>query len=175
MNCAATAIDITDANDLRSEQIIAIDLVSISMSDRRLEYCLTLARENMQPYLTRRGQEFDDTRWRNVAPRASFYLIMNSQGASSSTLGFLSVRIEPESPAALHVGDIQLEARHRNRGAGWKTLTLVETMARSAGLSAVTLNVFHDNPAFRLYERFGFECIDHSSDKYKMRKALASR
>ncbi len=148
-------------------------LVPVATTDRRLEYCLALARDNMSPYLVRRGQEFDDTRWRNLAPRASFYLIVDASISPSTTLGFLSVRDEPDSPTALHVGDIQLERQHRNRGIGWATLMLVENLARNRQLNELTLNVFRDNPAQRLYERFGFRRIDMQFDKYKMRKSLS--
>ena len=40
-------------------------------------------------------------------------------------------------------------------------------MALSRGLNELTLNVFRDNPALRLYERFGFRCIDTQFDKRK--------
>ena len=147
-------------------------LVPVATTDRRLEYCLALARDNMSPYLMRRGQEFDDTRWRNLAPRASFYLIVDTLASPEVTLGFLSVRSEPDCPTALHVGDIQLESQHRNRGVGWATLRLVEDLAKSRQLTELTLNVFRDNPALRLYERFGFRLIDTQFDKFKMRKSL---
>jgi ribosomal protein S18 acetylase RimI-like enzyme len=147
-------------------------LLPIATTDRRLEYCLTLARDNMSPYLIRRGQAFDETRWRNLAPRASFYLIAGAAAEPPLPLGFLSMRYEPDCPVALHIGDIQLEARHRNRGIGWATLLLVEDLARRSQKTELTLNVFRDNPAQRLYERFGFRRIDMQFDKYKMRKTL---
>ena len=176
MNCDASDVPVIDALS-RSQPVAsnacAIVLTPITSADRRLEYCLALARDNMQSYLARRGQEFDDTRWRNLAPQASFFLINDVNLAVHQTVGFLSVRDEPESPNALHIGDVQLELQHRNRGAGWAILALVESMARSRGLNELTLNVFRDNPALRLYERFGFRCIDTQFDKHKMRKALA--
>ncbi len=176
MNCDASDIPVIDAlsrSQPVSSSASAVVLTPITSADRRFEYCLALARDNMQPYLARRGQEFDDTRWRNLAPQASFFLLDNMNVSAHQTIGFLSVRDEPDSPNALHIGDIQLEQQHRNRGAGWATLALVEGMARSRGLNELTLNVFRDNPALRLYERFGFRCIDTQFDKHKMRKTLA--
>ena len=176
MNCAAN--DVLAADTERPQSAVssptsAITLTSITTSDRRIEYCLALARDNMQPYLARRGQEFDETRWRNLAPQASFFLLNDQNRFVNQTIGFLSVRDEPDSPNALHIGDVQIEEHYRNRGAGWTTLALVESMARSRGLNELTLNVFRDNPAQRLYERFGFRCIDTQFDKHKMRKTLA--
>ncbi len=176
MNCDASDVPVIDALsrglpvDLKASAIV---LTPITSADRRIEYCLALARDNMQPYLARRGQEFDDTRWRNLAPQASFFLLNATNLPGHPTIGFLSVRDEPDTPTALHIGDVQLEQQHRNRGAGWTILSLVESMARSRGLNELTLNVFRDNPALRLYERFGFRCIDTQFDKHKMRKTLA--
>ena len=176
MNCDASDVPVIDAlgrGEFVYSNASAIVLTPITSADRRIESCLSLARDNMQPYLARRGQEFDDTRWRNLAPQASFFLLDAMNLSGQPTIGFLSVRDEPDSPQALHIGDVQLEAQHRNRGAGWAILSLVERMARSRGLNELTLNVFRDNPALRLYERFGFRCIDTQFDKHKMRKALA--
>ena len=176
MNCDATDVPVIDAQR-RSEPVSAagsiIALMPITTADRRIEYCLALARDNMHPYLARRGQEFDETRWRNLAPQASFFLINDMNEPVHQTIGFLSVRDEPDSPNALHIGDIQLEEKHRNRGVGWATLLHAKNMAQSLGRNELTLNVFRDNPALRLYERFGFRCIDTQFDKHKMRKTLA--
>ncbi len=178
MNCDASDVPVIAAQRRTrpvSPTACATTLTPITTADRRLEYCLALARDNMQPYLSRRGQEFDDTRWRNLAPKASFFLVNTMNLTEREIIGFLSVRDEPENPNALHLGDIQLEQQHRNRGAGWTTLALVESMAQSRGLNELTLNVFRDNPALRLYERFGFRCVDTQFDKHKMRKTLRGK
>ena len=176
MNCDAPDVLATDTNrphGVVSRPADMITLTSITTADRRIEYCLALARDNMHPYLARRSQEFDETRWRNLAPQASFFLIHDMNQPVHQTIGFLSVRDEPDSPNALHIGDIQLEEKHRNRGVGWATLVHAKNMAQSLGRNELTLNVFRDNPALRLYERFGFRCIDTQFDKHKMRKTLA--
>ncbi len=138
-----------------------------------LEYCLALAHKNMSPYLERRGEQFNDDRWRELAPQAQFFLIVDHADEASITVGFVGLRIEPDAPQALHVGDVQVEPRFQNRGAGCAALAHIETLALSRGLSALTLNVFRDNPALRLYERFGFDAVDTRFYKYKMRKSLS--
>ena len=178
MNCDVSEVPVIEAvRRIRPtpSPASAIVLTPIAITDRSIEYCLRLARDNMQPYLARRGQEFDETRWRNIAPKASFFLLSDQNWVGHPMIGFLSVRDEPDSPNALHIGDVQLEEQHRNRGVGWASLLLVEGMARSRGLNELTLNVFRDNPALRLYERFGFRCIDSQFEKHKMRKTLAHR
>lgn len=144
----------------------------ISVFDPRLEYCLTLAHKNMSPYLERRGEQFNDERWRQLAPHAEFFLVVNNVNPAGEAVGFLSVRHDPDAPPALHVGDLQIETAHQNRGAGSAALQWIEELARERGLSELTLNVFRDNPAIRLYRRFGFQLIDTQFYKYKMRKAL---
>ena len=150
----------------------AFTLLPISVADPQLEYCLRLAHENMNPYLEPRGEQFDDLRWRELAPQAEFFLIVDNVNATAENIGFVSVRPEPDCPPALHIGDVQVEAADQNRGAGSAALRWIEHLARSRGLTELTLNVFRDNPALRLYERFGFLAIDTQLYKYKMRKTL---
>lgn len=150
----------------------AFALQPISVSDPQLEYCLRLAHQNMNPYLERRGEQFNDVRWCELAPQAEFYLIVDNASSTHENVGFVSVRSDPDCPPALHIGDVQVKATHQNRGAGSAALQWIEDLAHSRCLSELTLNVFRDNPALRLYERFGFQLIDTQFYKYKMRKAL---
>ncbi len=151
-----------------------VALAPLATTDRRIEYCLRLANSNMSPYLARRGQVFDDAGWRNLAPQARFFLIVEMP--SGAPVGFLSVRDIPEAPEVLHIGDIQIEPAHHRRGIGAAVLRQAERLARSRQRSAMTLNVFRDNPALRLYQRLGYQRIDTDvlMGKYKMRKALRS-
>jgi ribosomal protein S18 acetylase RimI-like enzyme len=146
-------------------------LTPISLDDDTMKYCFALAHENMQPYLTRRNQKFDDARWRSLAPRATFYLIIDT--LNNDTVGFASTRLADNRTDALHIGDVQIESRHQSRGAGSAALKLIETIARDRGMIEITLNVFHENPARVLYERNGFRAVDVSADKWAMRKQLA--
>jgi GNAT superfamily N-acetyltransferase len=150
----------------------AFALMPISASDPLLEYCLRLAHQNMSPYLERRGEKFDDERWRQTAPQAEFHLVTDNANWACKTIGFVSVRRDPDCPPALHIGDVQIEPPHQKLGAGSAALHWIEDLARSRGLTELTLNVFRDNPALRLYERFGFHAVDTQFYKYKMRKTL---
>ena len=150
----------------------AFSLLPISASDLQFEYCLRLAHQNMSPYLERRGEQFSDARWRELAPQSEFHLIVDDRDVTHARVGFVSVRHDPDCPLALHIGDVQIEAAQQNRGAGSAALQWIECLAQSRGLSELTLNVFRDNPALRLYERCGFQLIDTQFYKYKMRKTL---
>lgn len=150
----------------------SFSLRPISVSAPQFEYCLWLAHQNMSPYLARRGEQFSDVRWRELAPQSEFYLVVDDLDVTHAHVGFVSVRHDPHFPLALHIGDVQVEAAQQNRGAGSAVLQCIEYLAQSRGLSELTLNVFRDNPALRLYERCGFQLIDTQFYKYKMRKSL---
>jgi ribosomal protein S18 acetylase RimI-like enzyme len=152
-------------------ELNAFALTLISMADDAIEYCVALAHENMQSYLGRRNQNFDEARWRSLAPRATFYLIIDT--LNNDTVGFVSTRFADNRTDALHIGDIQIQAQLQGRGAGSAALKLIETIARDRGMIEITLNVFHENPARVLYERNGFRAVDVSADKWAMRKQLA--
>ena len=74
-------------------------------------------------------------------------------------VGRLSVARDPHG-ASRHVADLGLmvAAGHRRRGVGRALLEQAVSWARDAGVLKLELHVFPWNePAIRLYERFGFE------------------
>ena len=160
------------ARTLAAARNASFSLLPISVADPQLEYCLRLAHQNMNSYLERRGEKFDDMRWRQLAPQAEFYFIVDDCGSTPATVGFVSLRRDADCPHALHIGDVQVEAAQQNRSAGSTALQWIERLARSRGLTELTLHVFRDNPAMRLYERFGFQAIITQFYKHKMRKTL---
>ena len=78
--------------------------------------------------------------------------------AEAGVVGRLSVARDPH-PASRHVADLGLmvAAPHRGRGIGTALLEEAVRWARGAGVRKLELHVFpHNEPAIRLYERFGF-------------------
>ena len=74
-------------------------------------------------------------------------------------VGRLSVARD-QHPASPHVADLGLmvAAELRGRGIGRRLLSTAVEWARAAGIAKLELHVFPWNePALRLYERFGFE------------------
>jgi ribosomal protein S18 acetylase RimI-like enzyme len=136
-------------------------------------YCRELAQLNMTPYLTRRGQAWNGAAWDEKAPSREFLQLFAAIDGKRALIGFVSLWHDRDKNS-LHVGDIQLEGNARNHGFGAKAIERIVLIARSRGLSEITLNVFRDNPAIRLYERCGFKVIDHGFDKFKMMKELSA-
>lgn len=68
---------------------------------------------------------------------------------------------------------IALLPKYRGQGIGTKLLTELLDQARSS-YSAVSLSVLLDNPALRLYRRFGFEVFEQHDNSLTMKKDLES-
>lgn len=56
----------------------------------------------------------------------------------------------------VNIHDLAVHHEHRGQGIGEKLLAFVEKEARNRGYGKITLEVREDNPAARLYKRFGF-------------------
>jgi ribosomal protein S18 acetylase RimI-like enzyme len=62
----------------------------------------------------------------------------------------------------------------RGRGFGEELLAALMERARQEGYEALSLSVEKDNPALRLYERFGFRPVDEIGDSVVMRADLST-
>ena len=89
------------------------------------------------------------------SPHAAVFVAEAPEGI----VGRLSLARDPH-PASPHVADLGLmvSASHRRRGVGRVLLERAVEWARESGVTKLELHVFpHNEPAIRLYERFGFE------------------
>jgi RimJ/RimL family protein N-acetyltransferase len=123
------------------------------------------------------GWLISDSRWRSVGeerrylravrkhPDAAVFVAETEQGV----VGRLSIARDPH-PASRHVADLGLmvAAPARKRGIGWALLEQAAGWARTAGVSKLELHVFpHNEPAIRLYERFGFVQEGYRKQHYR--------
>ena len=93
---------------------------------------------------------------RRHSDAAVFVAVDDEQGV---VVGRLSLARDPH-PASAHVADLGLmvAAEYRRRGIGRSLLDTAVEWARAADIRKLELHVFPWNePAIRLYERFGFE------------------
>jgi RimJ/RimL family protein N-acetyltransferase len=78
-------------------------------------------------------------------------------------------------PASAHVADLGLmvASGHRRRGIGRSLLAQAVDWARETGVEKLELHVFpHNEPAIKLYERFGFEREGVRRDHYRRGSAF---
>jgi putative acetyltransferase len=123
------------------------------------------------------GWLISDSRWRSVAderrylravrkhPDAAVFVAENERGI----VGRLSVDRDPH-PASRHVADLGLmvAADARRQGVGWALLEQAVDWARAGGVTKLELHVFpHNEPAIRLYEKFGFVKEGYRHDQYR--------
>ena len=110
-----------------------------------------------------------DGEWRSVGderrylkavrryPHAAVYVAEREE--DGVIIGRLSLARDTH-PASAHVADLGLmvAADARRQGVGWALLEAAVEWARGAGIRKLELHVFPWNePAIKLYERFGFE------------------
>jgi RimJ/RimL family protein N-acetyltransferase len=84
-------------------------------------------------------------------------------------VGRLSLARDPH-PASTHVADLGLlvAKTHRRLGIGRAMLEQAAEWARGVGVTKLELHVFpHNEPAIRLYERFGFEREGYRRDHFR--------
>jgi RimJ/RimL family protein N-acetyltransferase len=112
------------------------------------------------------GWLISESRWRGVGEERRYLRAVRRHPdaavfvaeADREIVGRLSVARDPH-PASRHVADLGLmvAASARRQGIGWALLEQSASWAGKAGVRKLELHVFpHNEPAIRLYERFGF-------------------
>jgi RimJ/RimL family protein N-acetyltransferase len=115
--------------------------------------------------------------WRGVADERRYLrAIRRSPHAAvfvaeydGAVIGRLSLARDSH-PASVHVADLGLmvAAGHRRRGIGRLLLAQAVEWARETGVEKLELHVFpHNEPAIKLYQRFGFEREGLRRDHYR--------
>jgi RimJ/RimL family protein N-acetyltransferase len=123
------------------------------------------------------GWLISDSRWRSAGeerrylravrkhPDAAVFVAESQRGI----VGRLSIARDPH-PASRHVADLGLmvAAQSRRQGIGWALLEQAVDWARQVGVHKLELHVFpHNEPAIRLYERFGFVREGYRKSHYR--------
>jgi GNAT superfamily N-acetyltransferase len=119
-------------------------------TDADLAFSETLSRDNMRGYRAAQGIDWDPLRYR--ASWTEFEnLVIEVEGVPAGVLR-VSTRAD-----MLEIRDLQVVPERRGQGLGSWALGRAIALACARGHAMLGLRVFADNPALRLYERFGFE------------------
>jgi RimJ/RimL family protein N-acetyltransferase len=103
------------------------------------------------------------------ATRRSLHAAVFVAEAPEGLVGRLSLARDTH-PASAHVADLGLmvAASHRRRGIGRALLEQAVAWAHEVGIEKLELHVFpHNEPAIRLYERFGFVREGYRRNQYR--------
>jgi len=101
----------------------------------------------------------DERRYLKAVRRYAHAAVFVAERTDGALVGRLSVARDAH-PASAHVADIGLMVAQgaRRQGVGWALLEAAVGWARTSGVSKLELHVFPWNePAIKLYEKFGFE------------------
>jgi RimJ/RimL family protein N-acetyltransferase len=113
----------------------------------------------------------DERRYLKALRRYEHAAVFVAETAEGQIVGRLSVARD-QHPASAHVADLGLmvAASHRRRGIGSALLDEAVEWARERGISKLELHVFpHNEPALRLYEKYGFEREGYRKRHYRRR------
>ena len=130
-----------------------------------LSFCLGLARENMKAYYVVHGLTWDDERYQQeFSPDITFIVEIKGE-----RIGYFRILDKAEG---WYLSDVQLLSTHTGQGIGRALLTHIDEWVLARQGTTVTLRVFSDNPAVRLYKRTGYKVIGEERNRLVMRKQL---
>ncbi|HTU64856.1 MAG TPA: GNAT family N-acetyltransferase [Steroidobacteraceae bacterium] len=159
--------EIKSATQRRREAELSPDISIVPAGDADVPFAHDLSRNNMSATFAAAGIVWDPTAIPTSWPSTENYLLRDH----GERIGILRLRDEAD---ALYVGDLQVAAGHRNRGAGTAALEFSAALAADRDKRCVQLRVFQGSPAIALYRRAGFSVVADEGVKLLMELPLES-
>jgi ribosomal protein S18 acetylase RimI-like enzyme len=133
---------------------LSLVLRPATKADEAFAHDLTYS--NMHAYVARHWGAWDrEIFFRNFATTENYIAWREGE-----RLGLVRLRwLLPSLPTVI-VDDLQVLPAEQNRGHGWAMLEAIVDIARARDCRIVRLRVFEENPALRLYKRFGFRDVE---------------
>jgi ribosomal protein S18 acetylase RimI-like enzyme len=125
------------------------------------QYCYRLTKKNMHELFLRHWGGWNPSEFRKSFDVNAVSMVMVNGRRS----GYYSIK---NTKNGIHIDNIQLSPAIQGRGIGTEIL---EDLLRKYGNRRISLRTFTDNPAKRLYERFGFKIIERVASTILMEKA----
>lgn len=142
-----------------------MNLALMQAEDSDAAFSESINKQNMLSYFQRNSIAWDADRFARDWAILENYIITRDD----VRVGVLRLSVDNSS---LHIRDIQVSAALIGQGIGSWAIQQSLLMSRQRGYTSIVLRVFKDNPAMRLYERFGFSVVAEDDHIFHMRKLI---
>lgn len=127
------------------------------------QFCYRLTKRNMESYFTRHWGGWKKREYcKHYNPRCMWVILDDGKRC-----GYLSYRM---TDGGAHLTNVQLSSKYQNNGIGKKAIRIFEKRIFKGKNKKITLTVFEENPAVRLYKRLGYKIIENKAGTLKMEK-----
>jgi len=145
-----------------------MDIKSIEIkkaTEKDYPYCYKLDKTNMLEYVNKHWGGWNPKIFKkDFDPKNTKIILKNNR-----RIGYFVVL---EKPKFWYISNIQISPRLMGKGLGSYIMKLIEKQVSKTNKPKIQLEVFKDNPAKRLYERFGYKIIEDKGSSVEMKKKL---
>lgn len=129
------------------------------------QYCYKLSKKNMSGYFTKYWGGWKPEKFReDFDPKETKIIKKNKR-----RIGYYVLKNKSDH---YYIDNIQISPLMRGKGIGTYILKMIEKEVLNTNIKIIRLNVFKDNPAKRLYERFNYKLIKDEGNSILMEKKI---
>ncbi len=129
------------------------------------QYCYRLTKKNMFPYFKKYWGGWNPKAFRkDFNPLETKIILKNNR-----RIGFYVLQ---ERNNCFYISNIQISPTMTGKGIGTYVLFLIEKQVSETNKNTIQLTVFKDNPAKKLYQKFGYRALKDKGDSILMKKEI---